>query len=119
LRVLVCGSRNFIDVEPFDEVMDEYIGKITTIIHGSARGADMQAHLWGLRNNVPIEEYPADWKLHGKRAGPIRNSQMLLEGAPDLVVAFWDGESKGTKNMIEIAEKAGVKTIVIPIGSSL
>jgi len=115
MRVLVCGSRNFIDTESFDEVMDNYIGKVTTVIHGSARGADMQAHLWGLRNNIPIEEYPADWNMYGKAAGRIRNKQMLEEGKPDLVIAFLAKDSIGTKDMINQSKTKGVEVKVINV----
>lgn len=65
--------------------------------------------------NIPVRAFPADWTTHGKAAGPIRNSQMLKEGLPDLVVAFLAPDSRGTANMIAQAEKAGVKTIVVNI----
>jgi len=55
--------------------------------------------------------FPADWSRHGKSAGPIRNRQMLIEGRPDIVVAFPGG--KGTANMIKQAVEAGVKVELV------
>ena len=67
---------------------------------------------WAKDNNMKLKVYPADWELHGKSAGPIRNQQMLIEGKPDLVLAFPGG--KGTAHMVSIAKKKGVKVIEVP-----
>lgn len=116
MRVLICGSRHFNDyAKLFNELFDLNCYKWKTIIHGGARGADSLANLWAEAHNYEIECYPADWKTHGKAAGPIRNRQMLVEGKPDLVVAFLAPDSRGTKNMIEQAEKAGIPVKVINI----
>lgn len=72
------------------------------LIHGCATGADIMAGEWAKANGIPVLEYPALWKLHNKRAGPIRNVQMLEEGNPDLVVAFPGG--RGTAHMVGIAK---------------
>jgi len=80
------------------------------LINGGARGADALAKEWGERKpGVIVDTYYADWKKHGKAAGPIRNAQMLKEGQPNAVVAFPGG--KGTTHMIQIAEKAGVPVL--------
>lgn len=81
------------------------------LIHGDARGADRIADEWAKEALVEIEKYPADWKKHGKAAGPIRNRQMLKKGRPDYVIAFPGG--KGTADMVDIAKKAGVEVLVI------
>lgn len=110
-RVLVCGSRDYTDENKIAGVMlNLSIG--TTIIEGGAKGADTIARSFAVRWGLDFEEYPANWKKYGKAAGPIRNKQMLIEGKPDLVLAFYSAKkkSKGTKNMVEQAEKAGVKT---------
>lgn len=86
------------------------------IINGDARGADRLSSVWAESNNIPIRKFPADWDLHGKRAGPIRNSQMLREGTPDLVIAFLFPNSRGTRHMIDIAQKAGIITDVHNLG---
>lgn len=82
------------------------IGRKLIIIQGEAQGADSWAKDWAKKNKVETMDFPADWKKHGKSAGYIRNSQMLKEGNPDLVVGFPGGD--GTKMMCELAEKANV-----------
>lgn len=82
------------------------------LITGNAKGADQQAELWAEKNGVRNEIYPANWKLHGKAAGPIRNRQMLEEGKPDWVIAFPGGN--GTAHMCLIAQRAKVKVTKIP-----
>lgn len=107
MRVLVCGGRDYADGAKFDAVMDQVVHEgITAIIEGCARGADSMAEIYGLTWSIPVIHFPADWDKNGKAAGPIRNKQMLIEGKPDLVIAFPGG--RGTANMIEQAERAGV-----------
>lgn len=79
----------------------------TCVIEGEARGADKLGAAWAARNDVPVEKYPADWNRYGRGAGPVRNKQMIVEGKPDLVVAFsYDiKNSKGTANMIAQARR--------------
>lgn len=113
MRVLVCGSRHFNDKELMEGVLNRW--KISTIIEGEARGADTLARKYGESHGIDVERYPALWELHGKRAGPIRNSQMLKEGQPDLVIAFRGPNSKGTQNMIDQARKTGVEVVVVDV----
>lgn len=112
MRVLVCGSRAFNNPELMKEVLDEY--PITTVIEGEARGADELSRIYAEQRGVQVEAYPADWDRDGRQAGPIRNGRMLKEGRPDMVVGFWNGVSKGTKNMIGQAEKEGIPVRVVP-----
>lgn len=76
----------------------------SVIIHGGASGADSLAGIIALTLNIPVKVYPAEWKKYGKSAGYIRNAQMLEEGKPDKVLAFWDGKSPGTKMMIKLTQ---------------
>jgi len=125
MRILVCGSRHFNDWELLHDTLwnfmesrktEEYVCTDEyTIIHGDAPGADTLADKFAYTYGTNLEVYPANWREHGKAAGPIRNKQMLDEGKPDLVIAFWDGKSPGTQNMIEQAQKAGVPVKVINI----
>ena len=112
-RVLVCGGRNYDDVRTFVSTLDSIHNdrKITQIIHGGARGADSLADTWGELTGVPVKCFPANWKSLGRVAGPIRNSLMLEEGKPDLVVAFPGGF--GTANMVRQARKAGIHVIKV------
>lgn len=113
MRVLVCGSRHFNDYYKLKEVLSGL--PIDCIIHGGARGADTLAGRYAGEFNIPVERFPALWDLHGKRAGPIRNTQMLREGNPDYVVAFLAPDSRGTKNMIKQSQKAGLEVEIIHI----
>ena len=111
MKVLVCGGRNFRDRELLVKTLDPlYWGhepRITHLIEGEAYGADKMSAWWASAYDIKIERYPANWALHGKAAGYIRNKQMLEEGKPDLVIAFPGG--KGTAMMVELAKKAGVE----------
>lgn len=117
MRVLVCGSRHFEDKDLLDRTLDaiDRETKIDTIIHGMARGADTLGGDYARSRGKGLSEYPALWNTHGRAAGPIRNTQMLKEGKPDLVVAFRGPNSRGTQNMIEQAKKAGVEVVVVDI----
>lgn len=125
MKILVCGSRHFNDYPKLCYEMDDLSEKYDfdnnqpiTIISGAAKGADTLGERYADECGWTVERYPAAWETHGKRAGPIRNAQMLREGKPDVVVAFLAPNSRGTKNMIEISRKAGVPVEVIEIASS-
>lgn len=119
MKVLVCGSRYFNDYERLKtEVLralpvGDYRGAV--VISGAARGADRMGEKLAEEMQWEVEQYPADWKKYGKRAGPIRNSQMLREGKPDMVIAFKGFNSRGTQNMIDQSIKAGVEVVVIEV----
>lgn len=80
------------------------------VLSGMADGADRLGHEWAAEKGITVEEYPADWTRFGKRAGFLRNMQMAEQA--DALVAFWDGESKGTRHMIETALKYGLEVHV-------
>lgn len=82
-------------------------------ISGGATGVDLIAKMYSEANGYPFTEYPADWDTHGKAAGPIRNKQMAE--ACNECIAFWDGKSRGTQNMIATCATLGKKVTVIPI----
>lgn len=109
-KLIVAGGRDFTDV---DRIVQEVYGLMVkelkdfeiVIVQGEARGADRLAKLAAQRLNMKCEGYPADWDKHQKAAGPIRNRQMA-EVAHGLL-AFWDGESKGTADMIRVMRTHG------------
>lgn len=110
-RVLVCGGRNFHDQTNVYEWLDclHMQTPIGLIIHGDAKGADRLGGQWAESRGIDVEVYPANWRLFGRRAGYIRNQQMLREGKPDQVMAFPGGV--GTKMMRELAAEANVPVI--------
>lgn len=116
-RVLVCGSRSWTDHRAIGARLAK-LADGTRILHGGARGVDTLAGQFANALGFPVSVYFADWEMHGKAAGLIRNQKMLDEGRPCLVIAFWDGTSRGTKDMIARAEKAGVLVEVHRAGPS-
>ncbi|GAB6842405.1 putative Rossmann-fold nucleotide-binding protein [Methylorubrum rhodinum] len=118
MRVLVCGGRDLDAADVWNwlerfghQDAAEALGwpslpRITTVIHGGARGADEGAAQWAESEGLRVLSFPADWKKHGKSAGPIRNARMLREGKPVVVLAFPGG--RGTADMIRQAEAAGI-----------
>lgn len=82
------------------------------IVHGAARGADTCGEWVAALNGWDNERHPADWKQHGRKAGPIRNQEMADAGA-DLCLAFPLPGSRGTWDMVRRAEAAGIRTVVI------
>ncbi|MBR1697914.1 MAG: DUF2493 domain-containing protein, partial [Anaerovibrio sp.] len=81
------------------------------IVSGHAPGADTLGERYAHEHGLKCELYPADWNTHGKAAGPIRNAEMANNA--DALIAFWDGESRGTKNMIETAKAKGLRVAVV------
>lgn len=107
MRVLVCGGRDYKDRAAVDLVLT--LAKPSVVIHGGAPGADCLAGAWALKNGVAVEAFPADWKKHGRAAGPLRNQRMLDESKPDYVIAFPGG--LGTADMVRRAKAAGLKVV--------
>lgn len=105
MKVIIAGGRDFNNVtvmattlnnlQDVDHVIE--IEKLT-LICGMARGADLTAYKLFREVGLPIKMYPADWDKYGKQAGFIRNTQMA--DVADMLIAFWDGESRGTAHMI-------------------
>ncbi len=111
MRVIVCGSRQWAN---YQTVYDRLalLPPDTVVVHGAARGADSAAETAADTLGLQVERHPADWNRHGKAAGPIRNTKMAALGA-DLLIAFWDGDSRGTANMIARAKQHGIPVEVI------
>lgn len=93
---------------------------IKEVVSGKAVGFDTLGECYAMKHNIPIKEFPIteeDWKAHGKGAGPFRNKQM--GDYADSAIIFWDGKSKGTKNMISYMKKKKKPYIVIMIEESI
>jgi hypothetical protein len=121
MRVLVTGGRDYgakrEDRELLGNMIDRHLYYGGTLIHGACpTGADALADQWISQSNirssrVAIERFTADWERDGKAAGPIRNSRMLAEGKPDIVLAFPGG--RGTADMVRKAKAAGVMVLEV------
>lgn len=108
MKIGVVGSRNFNDYIKLKTELDKY--HATFIISGGAVGADTLAKKYADENNIPTVIYLPDWNKYGKSAGAIRNKDIVNNS--DMIVAFWDGISKGTAISINLAKKTN-KTIEI------
>ena len=101
MKTIIAGSRGITDLQVVvNAAMNAYEEtdiRITSVVSGAARGVDRLGEQFAL--GVPIKRFPALWKQHGKSAGFIRNHQMAQYA--DALIAVWDGESRGTKNMID------------------
>ena len=109
MKIIIAGSRNFVDYTKLKTVCDFTLKnqKDIEIVSGTASGADKLGERYAKENGYPVKKFPADWKKNGKAAGPIRNKQMA-EYADGLIV-FWDGKSKGTESMINLGYQHGLK----------
>lgn len=110
-KVLICGSRDFVDVGAIEKVINK-LSPGDTVISGAARGADSIADSLAVdRGDLISIVIAADWDRLGKRAGFVRNIEML-EKKPDIVYAFPLGESRGTRHTIREAEKRNIPVII-------
>lgn len=117
MRTIIAGSRSCTNMKDLEEAIEKCGWVITVVISGGARGADRLGEQWARSNSVPVEIYPADWDKHGKSAGYKRNEFMAECG--DALIALWDGESRGTKHMIDIARRANLQIYVHQLNSVL
>ena len=107
---IVCGGRDFADQGVFNSAMGDLIrlrGMPECVVNGGALGADLMAKQWAEHHAIEARSVAADWGLHGRAAGPIRNQTMLDKYVPNLVVAFPGG--RGTADMVRRSRKAGVE----------
>ena len=120
-KIIIAGGRDFNDYTLLTKVCNEAIPRMAgdntpVIISGGAAGADSLGEQYAQENGIAIERHPADWKKHGKAAGPIRNAEMAA--CADFLIAFWDGKSRGTQNMMMNAVKKDIPCIVVTYNTS-
>ena len=99
MKVIIAGSRKGFQPIDITLAVTRSAFYIKEVVSGTARGVDRLGENWANTMHIPIKRFPADWNKHGKSAGHIRNRQM--GDYADALIALWDGESKGTKGMIE------------------
>lgn len=112
-KVIIAGGRDFSNYQQLKLLVDYYLKnkQDIEIVSGCARGADSLGEAYAKEHNYPIARFPADWDLYGKRAGYLRNQQMAEYA--DALIAFWDGSSRGTKHMIDIATNLGLSVRIV------
>lgn len=106
-RVIVAGGREFNDPLLLERILLKHIEPSDVLVCGMARGADRMAWNWAAASGILIDEHPADWEAYGKAAGVRRNREMA--DVADVLVAFWDGKSPGTRDMINAAIHRGLE----------
>ncbi len=111
MKMIIAGGRDFMDMGGLSKVMYSLKKWPDEIVCGEANGADRLGKLWAQGRSIKVASFPADWSAHGRGAGHIRNREMAEYS--DALLAFWDGESKGTENMIEEATKLGLFVKVV------
>jgi len=116
-KVIIAGGREFNDYGLLCQTCDRMLSQkqrthSIVIVSGTARGADTLGERYAQERGYSIEQYPADWEHAGKAAGLIRNAQMA--SVADALIAFWDGQSRGTAHMIELARKHELQVRVVP-----
>lgn len=117
-RFIIAGGRDFNDLKKLEKEADNVIqglqGRII-IISGAANGADKLGEKYAIIHNLEVVKFPANWNLYGKSAGPRRNAEMAKYASEEngILLAFWDGESRGTRNMIENAKRCNLKIKVV------
>src|SRR5512144_764327 len=103
MNVIIAGGRKFNNYELLANSCDYYLQSVTDpviqILSGGAPGADALGERYANERDYHIMKFRAGWDKHGKKAGPMRNEEMAQRA--DALIAFWDGVSPGTRNMIE------------------
>ena len=127
MRVIIAGSRDFNDyalligstikyIKSLKELGYNTSREVLEIVSGTANGADKLGEKFATQFNLKLKKFPAKWNELGKRAGYVRNKEMAIYASEDsdlgVLIAFWDGESKGTKHMIDLAKKQGLVVFV-------
>ena len=113
MKIIIAGGRDFNNYELLKKSCLKIIGSYTfspiEIISGRATGADRMGEKFANEIGYPLRVFPANWEEFGKSAGFIRNKEMAEYASKDteysMLIAFWDGKSKGTKSMIELGKK--------------
>ena len=103
LKIIIAGGRDFNNYDLLKYTCD-YLLKDqlnVEIVSGAAKGADSLGEQYAKEKGYLIKQFPADWDAHGKSAGYKRNSDMA--DYANALIAFWDGTSKGTQHMINLA----------------
>lgn len=110
MKTIIAGSRTVPSYSYVEMAMQRVSWEVSEVVSGLAKGADKFGMRWALEHKIPVAKFPADWDKHGKPAGFIRNREMAKYA--DKLIVIWDGESRGTKNMIKEAKAVGMEVVV-------
>lgn len=112
-KVIVAGGRDFNDYDLLEYKLDRILSNKNNIeiVSGKARGADENGEKYAIKKGYTLTQFKAEWEKYGKRAGYIRNEEMAKYA--NACVCFWDGKSKGTKHMIDLANKYNLPLRII------
>lgn len=116
MRVIIAGGRANTKYETVVEAVLEAtkVGiTITEIFEGGCTGSDRLARKYAQEHSIPYRTFEANWKQYGLNAGPIRNKNMVKEG--DALIALWDGQTRGTGDIIKQAKKKGIPVVIFKI----
>jgi len=123
MKIIIAGGRDFNDFEKLNKecitIIKEQLKPKTRseieIVSGTANGADKLGEQFAEKYKIKVKQFAANWNLYGKSAGYKRNEQMAVYAKEDkgVLIAFWDGKSRGTKHMIELAEKHELEVFVV------
>jgi len=118
MKVIIAGSRSFDSYEFLRQSCDSILHCYDSVevVSGTAKGADKLGEYYAESREFAIKRFPANWNLRGKSAGYLRNTEMA--NYADMLICFWDGESLGTKHMIDFATKKGLKVFVYDVRMS-
>jgi hypothetical protein len=117
MKVIIAGSRTITDYALLMQAVVQSEFEITTVVSGMARGVDSLGITYAELHRLPLWQYPADWSRYGRAAGIQRNKKMAM--VADALIAVWDGQSRGTKNMIDEATRKGLRVFVLRVPSVL
>jgi hypothetical protein len=110
METIIAGSRHITDPDIVADAIRDSGFPVTDVISGGAPGVDTLGEQWAEQHGIPVVRFPADWKTLGRRAGSIRNQEMA--GYAEGLVAIWDGKSRGSRNMIQLARRRGLQVFV-------
>ena len=129
MRVIIAGGRDFNDFKLLESNINKIFKQLSDeksisacidesnieIICGKARGADTLGEQFAKEYKLSIKYFPADWNTYGKSAGYRRNAEMANYAKEDngVLIAFWDGKSKGTKHMIDLSKSNNIRVFIV------
>jgi hypothetical protein len=113
MKTIIAGSRTVTDLMHVIKAIKNCGFEVTEVVSGCANGVDTLGEEWAALSEVPIARFPANWKKHGKAAGPIRNGEMAMYA--EALIAVWDGKSRGTRDMIAKAKLRNLRVFVYTV----